>query len=56
MHYFHAYAVADRVNVSEYSDVVPKNVVIDPTTLLPSLSDLDAVKEELKTLIERYGI
>ena len=51
-HYFHAYAVADRLNFSEVSDILPNNVEIDPAFLL--VSDLDVIKKEFETLVVRY--
>ena len=41
LHYFHAYAVVDRVDLCELSDATPERPDIDPSTLLPTTSDFD---------------
>lgn len=53
LHYFHGYAVKDRVNLSEYSDDIPPFLTPDPTVLLPSAMDLCSLKEDLAFLIAR---
>lgn len=54
LHYVHALAVCDRIDFSSLSDVVSDHVFIDPSSLLPSTTDLNAVKEEFQILISRY--
>ena len=52
LHYFHSYAVRDRVDFSSYSDVVPIYMKPDPAVRLPSSSDLSMLKDELMVLIK----
>lgn len=54
LHHFHGYAARDRVNLSMCSDTQPSLVQPDPGMLLPSDSDLSALKKELTTLTSRY--
>ena len=53
LHYFHAYALLDRVDFSGLSDVRDTDVAVDPVTLLRSDSDLLILKKEMFTLISR---
>ena len=53
LHYFHAYAVLDRVDFTGLSDVRDSGVAVDPVTLLPSDSDLSSLEKEMSTLISR---
>lgn len=53
LHYFHGYAVRDRVNLTTYSDDIPPFITPDPSILLPSVTDLSLLKEELTVLISR---
>ena len=55
LHYFHTYAVADRIDFSTLSDVVPENITIDPSTFLPNHADLEALHQEFQILIIRYS-
>ena len=55
-HYFHGYAIKDRVNFSRISDIPPPYTVPEPSVLIPSLSDLESLKEDLKILTARYAI
>lgn len=52
-HYFHMYAVQDRVDLSAYSDL-PKEGVIDVTKLLPSDTDHSQMRKDFTVLISRY--
>jgi hypothetical protein len=52
-HYFHTYAVKDRVDLSHFSDL-PKNDVIDITQLLPTEQDNVQIKKEYSILISRF--
>ena len=54
-HFFHGYAVKDRVDLSELSDKPPVYTIPEPSVLIPSLTDLTSVKEELTILIARYA-
>ena len=46
LHYFHSYAVADRVNFSSLSDVRPQSVSVDTSTFLLNRStDLAKTKQ-----------
>lgn len=53
LHYFHGYAVRDRVDLSSYSDAVPAYVKPDPAVLLPSSNELSMLKDELIVLVSR---
>ncbi len=46
LHYFHSYAVRDRVSLSAYSDFPPDKPDINPTTLLPTPSDLASIQHD----------
>lgn len=54
VHHFHAYAVADHVNFSQYSEAAPQTATNDPLSLLPSKADLEAIEKEFQILISRY--
>jgi len=54
LHYFHTFAVIDRVDFSTLSDVTPHYVKIDPATLLPEPEDLTALLKELQIIVSRY--
>ena len=54
LHYFHCYAVRDRIDLSGYSDCPPQRPVIESTTLLPSSCDITKVRQECETLVARY--
>ena len=53
LHYFHAYAVLDRVDFSGLSDS-PKHMMIDVNTLLPNADDLEMMKTNFEVLVSRY--
>ena len=53
IHYFHGYAVYDRLNLSGTSDVPPQFSMPDPVSLAPSLNDICELKAELRVLISR---
>ena len=53
LHYFHGYALRDRVDFSQLSDVKPSREDPDAEVLLPSIQDVKMYKEELETLIAR---
>ena len=52
-HYFHGYAVKDRIDFSHLSDKPPILTNPDPRLLLPSATELTAVQEDLTILITR---
>ena len=54
LHYFHTFAVRDRVDFSGLSDVTPHYVKIDPATLLPGPTDLQALLNDLQVIVSRY--
>ena len=54
LHYFHTYAVADRIDFSTLSDVVPESITVNPSTFLPDYNDLEALHEEFQILTSRY--
>ena len=53
LHYFHGYAVQDRVDLSCYSNANPPCTTPDPSAILPSAADFSALKDELDVLISR---
>ena len=54
LHYFHAYAVKDRINFSTLPDSQPQPCKFDLESLLPSQSDIEVIKTEMATLLSRY--
>lgn len=53
LHYCHVMAVSDRIDFSSLSDVAPQNVVINPCSLLPTVAEVDALKQEFQVIISR---
>lgn len=54
LHYFHAYAVRDRVDLAKFSDKPPPTPSsLDSSSFLPSASYLSDVKDELVVLVSR---
>ena len=53
LHYFHSYAVKDRVPVGGLSDNSPVAVVPDVTKFLPSLEEIELIKEDMHALLSR---
>ena len=54
LHYFHAFAVMDRVDLSGFSDTAPSgDVTVDVTDFLPSQADIDIVLSRFKIFITR---
>ena len=53
LHYFHTFAVRDRVDFSSLSNITPHYVKIDPATLLPQPGDLTALVKELEVIVSR---
>jgi len=53
LHYFHSCAIRDRIDFSGLSDVPSSHAIIDPTTILPTTADLDAIEEEFQVLVSR---
>jgi len=51
IHYFHAYAVLDRVDFSGLSDVSPSPSIVDPLKFLLSQSDIHLWKQNFAILI-----
>ena len=54
LHYFHSYALLDRVDFSGLSDD-PANGVIDFTTLLPDSNNIEEIKETFIILVTRQN-
>ena len=57
VHYYHSYAVRDRVDLSTCSDVppdIPANTTAD--SLLPTENDIERIKEDYAVLVSRYII
>ena len=52
-HYFHMYAVKDRVDMSNLSES-PRDGAIDIAKLLPLETDHDQMTKEFSILISRY--
>ena len=53
LHYFHGYALRDRVDISTLSDVAPPQKT-DLSTFLTSKEDISSLNDELTVLISRY--
>lgn len=53
LHYFHGYAVRDRIDLSTLSDVTPPFHKPDPATFLPSKNDISCLSDELTVLVSR---
>ena len=54
LHHFHAYAVLDRVDLSEFSNITPERPKVDSSTLLPTTSDLHLLQRDAEILVSRY--
>ena len=58
LHYFHSYAIADRINFSNLSQETQPSRSLNSHTqallLLPSLEDEEALKKNFKILISRF--
>lgn len=56
MHYFHYYAIMDRIDLSKLSDKAPeKPKHIDGNLFLPTLTDIEAINQDFCTYIARYS-
>ena len=53
LHYFHLYAVRDRVNFSNTTDVANTTKIIDPKTLVVSQAEWGIFKNHCEVLISR---
>ena len=55
LHYFHSYAVRDRVNLDSYDDSTsaPDPSVIDLESLLPSPEDTEEIRHNMAILVAR---
>lgn len=53
LHYFHSYAIKDRVNLQSCSDLAPTNPSIDGTTLIPSEEDIGLFTSDAEILVAR---
>ena len=53
IHYFHVYAIYDRVNLGDTLDVPPWFCMPDPASLAPSIIDVCELKAELQVLVSR---
>ena len=54
LHYFHSFAIKDRVNLQSLSDITPTNPNIDYSKLLPSAADITQFKNDAEILVARY--
>ena len=53
LHYFHSYALLDRIDFSGLSDAPPPPSIVDPLTFLPLEEDIYLVESDNVTLISR---
>ncbi len=53
LHYFHGYAVRDRVDLSGLSDERPPSCTPDPGVFVPTPSDLSSLRHELGILVSQ---
>ena len=51
MHWFHLYAVKDRIDLSSYSDCPPNSATINVNKLLIHKDDLKQITSDAETLI-----
>jgi len=56
LHYFHSYAVLNRVNTAELSDDCPSSIDILPDNFLPGPVDVEKLLSEFEILVARYVI
>ena len=54
LHYFHSYAVLDRINIANLSDDLPSSIEISPEKILPSADDVKKLLDEFEVLVARY--
>jgi len=55
MHCFHSYAVASRIDLSQFSDTLPP-ATVSPESVLPNNSDLLQLYNDFEILVSRYTI
>ena len=53
IHYFHTFAAKDRIDFSNLSELVPHNIRVNLTTLLPGSTDLATFLNELQVIVSR---
>ena len=53
LHYFHAYAAKDRVNLASLSGCSPPMSTPGPNVLLPSAADVSCIMEEICILMSQ---
>ena len=53
LHYFHSYAVKNRVDISSLSDT-PSSSMISPDKILPSAMDFQALIKDFQVLVSRF--
>ena len=53
LHYFHAFAAKDRVNLASSSEWSPPMSIPDGNVLLPSAADVSCIMEEICILMSR---
>lgn len=53
LHYFHTYAMKDRVNLASLSDSSPVTCTPDPNILVPSAEDVSFIMDEMAILVSR---
>ena len=54
LHFFHSYAVLDRIDIDGLSDDHPSSIDISLDKILPSADDLEKLLGEFEVLVARY--
>jgi len=54
LHYFHSYAVLNRIDISGLSDNRPSSIDISPDKILPNHVDIEKLLSEFEVLVARY--
>lgn len=55
LHYFHSYALKNRINICEMSDKRPDSIDLSPTNILPNQSDVKKMIEEYEIFVSRFA-
>ena len=56
LHYFHSYAVLNRVDISRLSDSRSSDIVISPEKILPDSSECQKLLNDFEILVARCGV
>ena len=54
LHYFHSYAVLNRLDTSGLSDNRPSHITISPEKIIPDFSERQKLLGDFETLVTRY--